>query len=120
MSYKKDIGGQTMEIGEYTSYVEDMDTRVRVFAIEVVGLNREHKHKTDETYLTKLAMGLIYRLIKAGRTDLLDKVIESLFEAEYALAGFKSKLYKYTIIALAEQGITPLDPMKSKSTAHLP
>ena len=109
-----------MEIGMYTDYKNDMDVRVRVFAIEVVGLNHEHKQKTSEEYLTKLAMGLIYRLIRSGRQDLLDTVIDSLFAAAYPLAGYKAKLYKYTVLAMAEQGITPVDPMKTRQVSHLP
>ena len=120
MSYTTEIGGKKMEIGEYTDYKNDMDVRVKVFAYDIVGLNQNHKQKTSEEYLTKLAMGLIYRLIRVGRTDLLGAVIESLFTSGYTMAGYKAKLYKYTVLAMAEQGYVPEDPMKSKSTAHLP
>ena len=109
-----------MEIGEFTSYIDDMDTRVKVFAYDVVGLNKEHKTKTSEEYITKLAMGLIYRLVKVGRVDLLAAVIDSLFTAGYTIAGYKAKLYKYTLMAMAEQGYTPEDPMKTKQVSYLP
>lgn len=120
MSYIKNIGGQDMEIGEYTSYISDYETRVKVFAIEVVGLNNEHKNKTSEDYLTRLAMALIYRLLPLGRIDLTDKIIQSMFEAGYTRGAYKAKLYIYTLQKLAEQGIVPMHPMKSKTTAHLP
>lgn len=108
-----------MKIGEYTSYVNDMDIRAKVFSIEVVRLNKEHTHKTDESYLAKLAMGLIFRLHRAGRTDLITTVIQCLFESGYSLAGFKAKMYKYYLLSLAEKGYTPEDPMKSRQEAHL-
>ena len=121
MSYIKEIAGLKMEIGEFTSYIDNMDVRTKVFTIEVVGLNKEHTHKTSEEYLTKLAMGLIYRLIENDRMDLVEKVIESLFEAGYTLAGYKAKLYKYHMLAMAEQGIATSDPLKTPNTsAHLP
>jgi hypothetical protein len=91
---------------------------VKVFALEVVGLNKEHKQKTSEEYLTKLAMGLIYRLIKVERYDLIDSVIDSLFESGYTLAGYKSKLFKHTVLAAKEQGITLADPIKSKQVSY--
>jgi hypothetical protein len=118
MSYIKEIAGQKMQIGEYTDFKDQYEVRVKVFALEVVGLNKEHKHKTDEAYLTKLAMGLIYRLVKVGRTDLIGAVIDSLFTAGYTMAGYKAKLFKYTVLAMKEQGIPLADPMKSKQEAH--
>lgn len=110
-----------MEIGTYTSYVDNMEVRTKVFTIEVVGLNHEHKQKTSEEYLTKLAMGLIYRLHENDRLDLVEQVIDSLFESNYTRAGYKAKLYKYYLLSMAEQGLAAIDPLKAtKMTAYKP
>jgi hypothetical protein len=118
MSYIKEIGGQEMVIGEVDYHTHDYEVRASVLAKEIIGLNHMHKQKTSEEYLTKLAVGLIYRLVKADKTHLIQQILDALFDAEYSQAGYTAKLYKYYLLAMVEKGYDVIDPYKDTDAKY--
>ncbi len=104
------IGNLKIVVGDCDVIIDDLDTRTRIFNDTVVGENAIRKQRTSEDYLAKLATGLIFRLKKSDRDDLVDKIIEGLFKYEYFLAGYKAKFYLYYYDRLIECGYEPRDP----------
>lgn len=106
------FGGVDYLIGDPRVIIDDLDFRTKVFVGDVIGKNFLRTRKTSEEYLAKLASGLIHRLLKGGRMDLVAVIVEGAFKAGYPIVGYKAKLYAYYMQALMEKGYTPEDPMR--------
>jgi hypothetical protein len=109
---KETFSGKEMIIGEYKVVIDDLPLRAKVFIEDVMGKNMLRTRPTSEEYLTKLATGLIHRLMRSRYKVLAEEIAEAAFKYDYPIVGYKAKFYMYYYMMLEELGHTPEDPYK--------